>query len=98
MASSCTIGHCLPGDMLSVVRGAVCSILSTIGPKPTDRCIVMGFTRIQSAMGLGGHLRQPHALGDREPASIRGPAAFGIGLHFEPFRCYPRMVEGLELN
>jgi hypothetical protein len=48
-------------------------------------------------MGLGGHLRQPHALGDREPASIR---ARGLRhrLAFRTFRCYPRVVEGLELN
>jgi hypothetical protein len=33
-----------------------------------------------------------------EPASIRRPAALGIGLHFESSVATPRVVEGLELN
>src|SRR3981189_2123800 len=75
MASSCIIGHSVPWDMLSVVRGAVCSILSTIGPKPTDPLHRHGLYRIQASAGISGNLT---------PASIRCPAAFGIGLHFEP--------------
>jgi hypothetical protein len=76
--------------------------LSTIGPKPAARLHRHGlyqFSRdgTRQAFPATSHPRRP------EPASICGPAAFGIGLYSEPFVAtpgplLPRVVEGLELN